>query len=209
MIKIGRVVAETHPHFAYWCETKHGFQPGDIVTTHMTDPPPDKDIFVIKEVIDDYILCTNKAIAMPAGKYLRKLTTVSEITAKMRDTNTEKAIREQDVRDKMRELYLTEPFDGTVEERLLDGYLYIITQEDLTLPEEERKKLRGIGIRVVMAQTGKAGILEYIKQGKRQGLTEALIAKTIWIEMIVEGVQMYVSIKNIKITEPDEKRESE
>lgn len=202
-IRITRIVTESHPYYAYWCETKHGFKADDIITTYLEDPAPDREIFVVKNVIDDHTLCTNKQIPAPEGKFLRKLTTVAEITSKFKDANSEEAMHEQAVREKMRELYLNGPFEGTIEERLLEGYLYNITQEDLTLPPDhpDRKAKRFAGQGAVIISTGKAGVTTYVESCKRQnpGASDESIARTIWIEIIVEGVKMHVSIKDLKV----------
>lgn len=212
-ISIGRVVTESHPHFAYWCENKHGFSKDDIITTayisNLTEkdiPIPDREIYVVRDIIDDHTFCTNRAIVpLPAGKIVCKLTTVADITSKLPGASQE-AIHEQEVRLKMQNLFLNEEFTGTIEERLMSGYLYTLSQEDLTLPagHPEREAMKTVFNRPVTAQTGKAGVLAYVQAGKRGGETEAMIARNIWIEMVIEGVKLYVNIKNLKITKKDE-----
>ena len=206
-VKIGAVITEAHPHYAYGLEPNSAFmfKEGDIITTCLEDPPPDREIFVVNEIIDKSIFSVNKPIPDAVRKRLRKLTTITELTARMKDAQTETAITEQNIRDKMRHLFLTEEFTGTIEERLMDGYLYTLCQEDLTASDEERKAVRGNFARPVMVQTGMAGVLEFIKQGKRNNTPESVIARGIWIEMVVEGVRMYVNIKNVRVTKKDEK----
>lgn len=200
---ISRAVTENYPHFAYWCENKHGFKADDIITHAPGEMPRDQDIYIVKDVIDDYTFCTNRGVPMPVNKLFRKLTTVAAITSKLKGVDIEKDNHESDVRTRMRGLFLNEAFAGTIEERLMDGYLYILSHEDLTLSEEERSKTRPRGQKGVMAHTGKAGVLVYIESGKRNNLKEEAIARNIWIEMIVEGVKLYVNIKNLKITKKD------
>jgi len=135
--------------------------------------------------------------------------TTSEIATVLTGTDAEvwdiidlknEQLRQQNVRKKMRELYLSTSLVGTIEERLIDGNLYSLCKEDLTMPAMERMALQSqgkLGPVPIMTQTGKAGVLSFIQAGREHKATDVEIAKGIWIEMNVEGVLMYVNIKNI------------
>jgi len=118
---------------------------------------------------------------------------------------------EESMRERFRESYLNDPWIGTIEERLLDGYLYCMTTDDLSLSREELMAIKTARRiveperREVFVQTGKAGVMTYVKMGKEQGDTEEEIAKRIWVEMIIDGVQLYVNIKCLKVKNDDEK----
>ena len=205
---ISAIITEAHPHYAYGSDSMSTLTiaEGDIITTCLEDPAPDREIFVVNGVISKTIFSVNKPIPDPVGKRLRKLTTVKELKAKVQAAAGIDP-HEQEIRDKMHELFLNEEFSGTIEERLMDGYLYTLSSEDLSLSDEERIRIRGPYKREVMVQTGKAGVLSYIAAGKKQGQSEAMIAKGIWIDMIVQDVRMFVNIKNIKINAKDDLQE--
>lgn len=109
------------------------------------------------------------------------------------------------VRDIFRKRFLNDPWEGTIEERLLDGYLYCLTSDDLSLSKDELIKERaarksiGDNRREVFVQTGKAGVLMFVEAGKKEGQDEAMISKMIWVEMIIDEVRLYVNIKNLKV----------
>lgn len=206
-VKIGRIVVESHPHYAYWLELEHTFNKGDIITTHMSDPPPDKDIFIINEIIDKHTITVNRPIPMPVGKHLRKLTTVDELMSKVGTEKMRDALHEREVLSQLHQLYINEPLKGNIEDKLLEGYAYTICHEDLTLPKDEREVAPvKAGHRGVMVMTGKAGIMTYVDIARKNGAPDAEIAKSIWIEMVVQGVRTYVNIANLKVnkTEKDE-----
>jgi hypothetical protein len=141
---------------------------------------------------------THMAICDAAGTVLKK--GVDYMTGKENTVSFE-----QGVRDKFRQMYLYEPWTGTIEERLLDGYLYSLSHDDLSLTLEEliaerQLKLKaGVNRREVFVQTGKAGVLAYVEAGRKQGHSEEMIAKSIWLQMKVYGVELYLNIKCLKV----------
>lgn len=204
-VKIGRIVVEAHPHYAYWLELEHTFSKGDILTTHMTDPAPDKDIYVVNEIIDKHTITVNRAISMPIGKHLRKLTTVDELMSKVDGDTMKQALHEQEIREQMHQLYINNRLKGKIEDKILDGYLYTISHEDLTLSLEDRKLARvPSGQRNVMVSTGRAGIMTYVEMARKDGLPDDIIAQSIWIEMVVHGVRIHVNIANLKVNEKED-----
>ena len=126
----------------------------------------------------------------------------------------EELTHEDRVRKKFRNMYLNDPWTGTIEQRLLDGYLYCLSKDDLSLSPEELKMehearlKRGVNRREVFVQTGKQGVLIYVDIGKKAGDTEEVIAKSIWIQMRIQGVELYVNIKNLKVLDDDQKENS-
>ena len=198
--KIWKVATEAHPHYVYQLEGgKSPFVAKDIVTTSESDPAADSTIFVVNEIFPGGIVSVHRQILEPVGKVLRKIGTVEQLIPEEQKTAAE--TREAEVRQMFHDLFINTPWSGTIEERLLDGYLYTLTSEDMTLAPDQRSKNRAINSRQVMVQTGKAGVMTLVEQGKKRGQTEAEISKTIWIEMVVEKVRVYVNIKNLKITD--------
>lgn len=198
--KIWKVATEAHPHYVYQLERgRSPFIVKDIITTSESDPAADSTIYVVNEIFAGGIVSVHRQIPEAVGKVLRKIGTVEQLIPEEQKTAAE--TREAEVRQMFHDLFINTPWSGTIEERLLDGYLYTLTSEDMTLSVDARVKDRTINQRQVMVQTGKAGVMTLVEQGKRRGQTEDEISKMIWIEMVVEGVRVYVNIKNLKITD--------
>lgn len=195
---IWKVATEAHPHYVY--QLTNGvcpFQAKDIITTSESDPVPDAAIFIVNEVFAGGIMDVHRQIPDAVNKIVRKLGTVDQIIPQEQRTAAE--VREAEVRDMFHKLFIETPWKGTIEERLLDGYLYTLTSEDMTLPREDRVAVRLPNQRQVMVQTGKAGVMTYVEAGRKRNLPDAEISKSIWIQMKVEGVLVYVNIKNLKV----------
>jgi hypothetical protein len=108
-------------------------------------------------------------------------------------------VKGKEIMDRLHRLYVNTPWTGTIEERLVDGILYIITDKDLSL--HKVNDLFTSKNRMPPGLIGgiKPAILGHIASAKKVGKSEEEISKQIWLETVIDGVEVFLNIKNINV----------
>lgn len=115
-------------------------------------------------------------------------------------------ISKEELERKLKEIYYGEPNvdPAILDNKILSGYLYTLSWSDLSIPYDNREKLKVnngkvTGHREIMLSTGKAGVETYIKSCREQGIPEGKIGDSIWLQIEDGNNGKWVTINQLTV----------